>query len=308
MNKDTALRACVYSVCVIPAFFLFIEDRVLEAGAIGWLTLVVVAIGTLEVYLGLKKRKAANSPPSTSHTPAEGLPIQSIETIRESLPSLDLKRKLEYDMDSSKEWCPLDPRELIDYVSKQDSTSISQERRSAMYEGKLLRARGYVVDVEHYLNSYHVCLHGSNEHPSEWTIFAEMRSNQNEFVEPLRKADYLTVTGTIESISNHVRLEDSYIDHSATIPHPKNLVEPLDETNVPAWFIAALSKALKQIDDEEDDSISHRLLNVLDRNINEMSDEVSFLNATRPRGEELRFMYTLLSRWIEHSPTYPKFD
>ena len=183
---------------------------------------------------------------------------------------------------------------------------MAREHRSTMYRGKLLRIHGFVNEVEYFSDAYIVRVRESQEYPSSWSVTAWMQSDQADNVRPLRKGDQITITGTIESISNHVRLEKCYIDHSTTIPHPKNLIEPLDETNLPAWFVAALARSLTQIDGEEASVRSRRLLDVLDKEVHEISEKVSYLKGTKPRGEELRFMYTLLVRWCENLPTFPR--
>lgn len=286
MSSNSTIRIVAYSCIAIPALLLFVENRFFDAGAIGWLYVVVAAIAIVESYIRYRGRKSIPSPPSENNVPTSS----------------------ENDMQSDQEWCPLNPRELIQYVSPEDSTSIARKQRSTIYEEKLLRVRGVVNEIDKFNrdDSHTINLHDTLEYPWSWSLFARMRSDQNQYVQSLRKGDEITVTGTIDSISGHITLEDSYIDHSTTIPHPKNLVEPLDKTNVPAWFVAALARSLCRIDGEDDTILSRRLLDVLDRHINEISEEVGFLGATKPRGEELRFLLTLLNRWCENPPTYPK--
>ena len=303
MSSESTIRILTYTCIAIPALFLFLENRVFEAGAIGWLILLITAIAIFESCIRYRRRKAIPSPPTTINPSNDSTEANVPAPSEKNLPTTS-----EYDMKSDQEWCPLSPKELIDYVSYEGSTSIAREQRSAMYKGKLLRVRGVLNEIDTFTlnDSYRIDLYDTLEHPWSWSLYAEMRSDQDEYVQSLRKGDQITVTGTIRSISNHISLEDSHIDHSTTIPHPKNLKEPLDKTNVPAWFVAALARSLSQIDSEGDTMLSRRLLDVLDRHINEMSEEVRFLGATEPRGEELRFLFTLLNRWCENPPTYPK--
>lgn len=303
MSSKSTIRFVAYTCIVIPALLLFIENRFFDAGAIGWLFVVVAAIAAGEASILFWRGKAIHSPPTTVN-PSNDSKEHNIPPPSEH----NLPTTLENDMQSDQEWCPLSPRELINYVSYEDSTSMARMQRSKMYEEKLLRVHGVVNEIDKFGldDSHTINLHDTLEYPRSWSIFSRMRSDQNEYVQSLRKGDEITVTGTIDSISGHITLEDSYIDHSTTIPHPKKLVEPLDKTNVAAWFVAALARSLSQIDDKGDTMLSRRLLDVLDRHINEISEEVGFLGATKPRGEELRFLLTLLNRWCENPPTYPK--
>ena len=303
MSSESTIRILAYTCIAIPALFLFLENRFLQAGAMGWLFLLIAAIAAVEFYIRYRRRKATPSPPTTINPSNDSTEANLPARSENNLPTTS-----EYDMKSDQEWCPLSPKEVIDYVSYEGSTSIARKQRSAMYEGKLLRVRGVVNEIDTFTHndSYRIDLYDTLEYPWSWVVSAGMRSDQDEYVQSLRKGDQLTVTGAIRSISNHISLEDSYIDHSTTIPHPKNLIEPLDKTNVPAWFVAALARSLSQIDSEGDTMLSRRLLDVLDRHINEISEEVGFLGATKPRGEELRFLFTLLNRWCENPPTYPK--
>ena len=303
MSRESTIRFVAYTCIAIPAVFLFLENRFFEAGAIGWLVVVIAAIVVVEAVIRYWRRNAIPSPPITINPSNDSTESNLPAPSENNLPTTS-----EYDMKSEQEWCPLSPKELIDYVSYKDSTSIARKQRSAMYEGKLLRARGVVTEIDTSIvnDSYNIHLQDTLEYPWSWSILAEMRSDLDEYVKSLRKGDQVTVTGAIRSISNHISLEDSYIDHSTTIPHPKNLTEPLDKTNVPAWFVAALARSLSQIDSEGETMLSRRLLDVLDRHINELTEEVGFLGATKPRGEELRFLFTLLNRWCENPPTYPK--
>lgn len=214
-------------------------------------------------------------------------------------------------MESDQQWCSLGPKELIDFVSTPDATSIARKQRSSMYKGKLMQVRGLITEVDTFtLNSnYRIDLQDTLGHPWAWSVMAEVRPDQDEYVQSLRRGDEVTVSGTIDNVSsNYVGLENSYIDHNATKPYPKSLVEPLDRTNVPAWFLLALAQSLNQVDSGSKSITSHRLLDSLDDHISKLCEEVDYLAATKPRGEELRFMLTLLNRWCENPPTYPKAD
>jgi len=303
MGSDSTVRFLAYTCIAIPALLLFLENRFFEAGAIGWLFVVISAVVVVESCIRYRRRKAIPSPPTTISQSNHSTESDLASPSEKQLPTTS-----EYDMKPDQEWCPLDPKELIDYVSCEGSTSIVQEQRSAMYKGTLLQASGVVRDIDTFTfnDSYRIDLYDTLVYPWSWSLNAEMRSDQDEYVKSLIKGDQITIIGTIESISNHVSLEDCYIDRSTTIPHPKSQKEPLDKTNVPAWFIAALARSLSQIDSEDDTVLSRRLLDILDRHISELSEEVGFLGATQPRGEELRFLFTLLNRWCENPPTYPK--
>lgn len=310
MSGKSTIRLLAYTGVAIPSLILFVENRFFEAGAIGWLLIVIVAIVLVESGMKIRWRKVAPSPRApniASNGSLDDSEEANQPTHQESLTSTTWI----YDMESDKEWCPLNPKELIDYVAHKDATDVAQKQRSKMYEGKQLRVRGFVADVGMYDvdRDYYIYIQDSVERHQSWSVFAQVRRDQNLYVQALRKGDEITVTGSIDTIrSDYVRLEKSYIDHSTTIPHPKNVIEPLDKTNVPAWFLAALARSIRQIDGESDAMTSRRLLNVLNRQINEISEEFDYLGATKPRGEELRFMLTLLTRWCEHPPTFPKPD
>ncbi len=303
MSSESKFPILVYSCISIPSLLLFVENRFLEAGSIGWLLFAIVAAVAAEYRIGYRRPKANRSPPITINPPND-----STEDCLPAPSKNNLSTTSKYDMKSDQEWCLLNPKELIDYVSIEGATSIAKNQRSAMYKGKLIRVRGFVDEIDSYglRDSYNITLEETLEYPRSWTVSAEMQSDQSEYVQSLRKGDQLTVTGAIDSISSLIFLKDCYIDHSTTIPHPKNIIEPLDKTNVPAWFVAALARSLKQIDSESDTILSRRFLDVLDRHINELSEEVGFLSATKPRGEELRFLLKLLNRWCENPPIYPK--
>ena len=303
MTRESTIRILAHSCIVIPSLFLFSENRFFEAGAIGWLFVPIAAIVAVEVFIRLRRRKVIPSSPTMVNRSNDSTEENLSAPSENNLPTTS-----EYDMNSDQEWCPLNPRELIDYVCYEGSTSIVQKQRSAMYKGKLLRVRGFVNEIDTLIrsDSYQISLIDTFVSSFSWMVFSEMRSDQNEFLQALRKRDKLTVTGTIHSISSHISLRDSFIDHSTTIPHPKNLVEPLDQTNVPAWFVAALARSLRKIDSEGDTTLSHRFLDLLDRQINDIGEEVGYLGATRPRGEELRYLFTLLNRWCENPPTFPE--
>lgn len=311
MNSKSAIRFWVYGACVIPALLLFIENRFFVAGGVGWLLIVAVVVAIVEFSVRSKERKVVSSPPSQPSPPSPNL--SSIEPAEPSIsvPSENNQPPtLEYDMESDKEWCPLAPKELIKFVSHKDATEVARQHRSAMYEGKLLQVRGVVKDVNTFtLNSnYRIELQDTLEYPWSWSVNAEVRSDQDDYVISLRRGDQVTVTGTIGTVSSYIGLEDSYLDHSTTIPHPKNLVEPLDKTNISAWFVAALARSFRQIDSESDTMLSRRLLDALERHINEIGEEVDYLATTKPRGEDLRFMLTLLNRWCENPPQLPNSD
>ena len=303
MISESTIRIWAYTCIAIPALFLFLETRFFDPGAIGWLFILITAVTAVEFFLRYRRRRATDSPPILSN-PSNGSSEADLPTSSED----NLPTTSEYDMKSDQQWCPLSPRELIDYVCYEGSTSITQEQRSAMYKGKLLRVHGVVNEIDTLMSSdsYQISLIDTFESSFSWMVFSEMRSDQNELLQALRKRDNLTITGTIYSISSHISLKDGFIDHSTTIPHPKNLVEPLDQTNVPAWFVAALARSLRKIDSEDDTTLSHRFLDLLDRQINEIGEEVGYLGATKPRGEELRYLFTLLNRWCENPPTFPK--
>ena len=317
MRSKSAIRLFAYACIAIPALILFVENRFFEAGAIGWLWIGILAIAIVESYVVIGWRKAVTPPypNGPSNRPLVGStngPSHSSTDVE--LPALSEHNSVmntEYKMKSNQGWCPLNPKELIDYVSPKDATEVARTQRSAMYKGKLLQVRGLVNEVSTFTmkSNYRIDVQDSIEYPWSWSVSAEVRSDQDDYVQSLHKGDQITITGTIGTISaNYVGLEESYIDHSTTKPHPQNLIEPLDETNIPAWFLAALARSLRQVDGESDAMLSRLLLNALDRHISEISEEINYLGATKPRGGELRFMLTLLNRWCESPPTYPKSD
>ena len=308
MGSKSAIRFLAYTCIAIPALFLFVENRFFEAGTIGWLWTVIAAIFIVESGIRIKWRKAVPSPRS-KNSPSNNPFNESSES--NILPAKHNPVPIsEHKVKSNQEWCPLNPKELIEYVSQKGATEVAQKQRSAMYEGKLLQVRGFVRDVSTFTvkGKYRVELQDTLKYPWSWLVYAAVKPDQDDYVQSLHRGDQIAVTGTIESVSSSIYLEDSYIDHSTTKPHPKNLVEPLDQTNVPAWFLAALARSFRQIDGESDTILSRRLLDALDRHISEICEEIDYLGATKPRGEELRFMLTLLNRWCENPPTYPKSD
>ena len=119
--------------------------------------------------------------------------------------------------------------------------------------------------------------------------------------------DEVLVTGKIskveESMGGIVSLNAARLDRSKTRSYSNRIIEPIDETNAPGWFIAKLAESLRMIDViEGNDGYTSELLNYLDSQLNELAERVDYLKPTTPRGAELRYLMNRLRKWYEDSP------
>ena len=144
MRSKSAIRLFAYACIAIPALILFVENRFFEAGAIGWLSIGILAIAIVESYVGIRWRKAVTPPypNGPSNRPLVGStngPSHSSTDVE--LPALSEHNPVmntEYKMKSNQGWCPLNPKELIDYVSPKGATEVARTQRSRNVQRKTI--------------------------------------------------------------------------------------------------------------------------------------------------------------------------
>ena len=98
-------------------------------------------------------------------------------------------------------------------------------------------------------------------------------------------------------------LSNAFFDQSGPQPNTHRFSEPLDETDAPGWFIAAVAATLHDIDQEHGNTqFSENLLNKLDMHLSQFGEDIDYLRPTKPRGMELRHLIDHLKRWHRVPP------
>lgn len=282
--KGPSAAVLWFSAAGVSAIFSYLQG-IFTPGSLAWIVIAPICMlgGS---YSKWSNRKPPVSPPNPP-SPATGLaPIEKIRTI----------------LKDGREWCALSPAELSAYVERKGQTSEARERRGKLYTGKWLHVHGVVKDVHSIITNCDVDVRDP-EDPIGWTISASMANSQVETARTLVVGDRVSISGKINGIGSMTYLVHAFFDQSGPQPDTRRYTEPLDETDAPGWFIAALAATLQDIDQEHGNTqFSENLLDKLDLHLRQLGEDIDYLRPTKPRGMELRHLIEYLKRWHRVPP------
>ena len=282
--KGPSAAVLWFSAAGVSAIFSFLQG-IFTPGSLAWIVIAVICIlgGSYSKWWNRKPPTPPPKPPS----PASGLaPTEEIGTI----------------LKDGREWCPLSPAALRAYVEREGQTSEAKKRRGQRYTGKWLHIRGVVTDVHSIVTNCDVDVRDP-EDPFGWTISASMANSQVRTARTLVVGDKVSISGKISSIGTMTFLVHAFFDQSGPQPNTHRFSEPLDETDAPGWFIAAVATTLHDIDQEHGNTqFSENLLSKLDLHLSQLGEDIDYLRPTKPRGIELRHLIDHLKRWHRVPP------
>ena len=279
MQKPSATTLW-FSGAGLSAVILFLEG-IFEPGSWAWIVIAIICM-----LVGSYSKWFRKPPPQAlmpeSRSPASSLP-----------PTETIETKMKID----REWCPLSPSELRAYVNREGQTSEGKERRGKRYAGKWLHVRGVVKDVHSMVTKCDVDVRDP-ENAFGWTVSASMAGSEIETARTLVIGDEVSISGKIRSIGSMTFLKNAFFDQSDPQPSTHRFSEPLDETDAPGWFIAALAATLRDINQENGNTqFSEDFITKLDMRLSQLGEDIEYLRPTKARGMELRQLINHLKRW-----------
>ena len=147
----------------LATLLLFIEDRLLAPGSIGWLYICVICfVGFMAAELGVRK--------------------ESKGAIGEE----------------QEKWCELSAQQLMEMAK--GKTSLAQEEVNKPYLGQLKRVIGKVLNVDDRYDSYTIFLE-AQEDGFDYLTHVDMKKKHKQRLLTLGKGETITVKGKLKSFS-----------------------------------------------------------------------------------------------------------